>query len=193
MVACTEKTLKEKFNTNFENKNIIIYGGKGIVGGISAVMCAQNGAKCTIVGYDGIKNVQKKADEYKNRYGVDIIPGDGSTDELNSSYLPEADIIFCAARAGTQVISMDQLNKAKNVKILADVNAVPPAGLEGVGLKDDDNKNIHVEVLSIGPLTSGDIKVKTQYKMFEKMCATDKPLYLNFDEALKTSREILKL
>ena len=47
--------------------------------------------------------------------------------------------------------------------------------------------------LSIGPLTSGDIKVKTQYKMFEKMCATEKPLYLNFDEALKTSREILKL
>ena len=110
MVACTEKTLKEKFKTNFDNKNIIIYGGKGIVGGISAIMCAQNGAKCTIVGYDGIKNVQKKADEYKTRYGVDIIPADGSTDELNSSYLQDADIIFFAARAGTQVISMDQLN-----------------------------------------------------------------------------------
>ena len=192
MVACTEKTLKEKFETNFDNKNIIIYGGKGIVGGISAIMCAQNGAKCTIVGYDGIKNVQKKADEYKTRYGVNIIPGDGSTDELNSSYLPEADIIFCAARAGTQVISMEQLNKAKNVKILADVNAVPPAGLEGVGLNDDDSKH-PCGGLSIGPLTSGDIKVKTQYKMFEKMCVTDTPLYLNFDEALKTSREILKL
>ena len=192
MVACTEKTLKEKFETNFDNKNIIIYGGKGIVGGISAIMCAQNGAKCTIVGYDGIKNVQKKADEYKTRYGVNIIPGDGSTDELNSSFLPEADIIFCAARAGTQVISMEQLNKAKNVKILADVNAVPPAGLEGVGLNDDDSKH-PCGGLSIGPLTSGDIKVKTQYKMFEKMCVTDKPLYLNFDEALKTSREILKL
>ena len=192
MVACTEKTLKEKFKTNFDNKNIIIYGGKGIVGGISAIMCAQNGAKCTIVGYDGIKNVQKKADEYKTRYGVDIIPADGSTDELNSSYLPDADIIFCAARAGTQVISMDQLNKAKNVKILADVNAVPPAGLEGVGLKDDNSEH-PCGGLSIGPLTSGDIKVKTQYKMFEKMCATDTPLYLNFDEALKTSREILKL
>jgi len=192
MVACTEKTLKEKFKTNFDNKNIIIYGGKGIVGGISAIMCAQNGAKCTIVGYDGIKNVQKKADEYKTRYGVDIIPADGSTDELNSSYLPDADIIFCASRAGTQVISMDQLNKAKNVKILADVNAVPPAGLEGVGLKDHNSEH-PCGGLSIGPLTSGDIKVKTQYKMFEKMCATDTPLYLNFDEALKTSREILKL
>ena len=192
MVACTEKTLKEKFNTNFQDKNIIVYGGKGIVGGISAIMCAQQGAKCTIVGYDGISNVQKKAEEYKSRYDVDIIPGDGSTDELNTSFLPKADIIFCAARAGTQVISLNQLKNTQNVKVLADVNAVPPAGLEGVGLKDDDVQR-ECGAYSIGPLTSGDIKVKTQYKMFEKMCTTDKPLYLNFDEALKTSREILGL
>ena len=192
MVACTEKTLKDKFDTDFKNKNIIIYGGKGIVGGISAIMCAKEGSKCTIVGYDGIANVEKKANEYKSRFNVEILPGDGSSDDLNSSYLPDADIIFCAARAGTQVISKDQLSLAKNAKILADVNAVPPAGLEGVGIKDDDQKH-DCGGLSIGPLTSGDIKVKTQYKMFEKMCSTDKPLYLNFDEALKTAREILKI
>ena len=43
---------------------------------------------------------------------------------------------------------MNQLNKAKNVKILADVNAVPPAGLEGVGLKDDEIST-HVEVYQL--------------------------------------------
>lgn len=191
MVACTEKTLKEKYNTNFEGKNIVIYGGKGIVGGISAIMCAQNGAKCSIIGYDGIQNVKKKSEEYKSRFDVDIIPKDGSTDELNASYLPEADIIFCAARAGTQVISLEQLKSTKAI-VISDVNAVPPAGLEGVGLKDDDKEH-PCGALSIGPLTSGDIKVKTQYKMFEKMCQTDKPLYLNFNEALTTAREILKL
>jgi len=192
MVACTEKTLKDKFDTDFKNKNIIIYGGKGIVGGISAIMCAKEGAKCTIVGYDGIANVEKKANEYKSRFNVEILPGDGSSDDLNSSYLPDADIIFCAARAGTQVLSKQQLSLAENAMVLADVNAVPPAGLEGVGIKDDDQKH-DCGGLSIGPLTSGDIKVKTQYKMFEKMCSTDKPLYLNFDEALKTAREILKV
>ena len=192
MVACTEKTLKEKFQTDLNKKRIMIYGGKGIVGGISAIMCAQNGADCTIIGYDGIKNVQKKADEYKSRFGVDIKPGDGSSDEMNSSFLPDADVIFCAARAGTQVLSKQQLSIAENAMVLADVNAVPPAGLEGVGIKDDNQKH-DCGGLSIGPLTSGDIKVKTQYKMFEKMCSTDKPLYLNFNEALKTAREILKI
>tara|TARA_E500000331_G_C17187180_1_gene683160 strand:+ start:39 stop:935 length:897 start_codon:yes stop_codon:yes gene_type:complete len=192
MVACTEKTLKNKFQTNFEGKNIIIYGGKGIVGGISAIMCAQKGANCTIVGYDGIENVKKKAEEYHSRFKVKITPGDGSSDELNASYLPNAEIIFCAARAGTQVISNNQLKAAKNSMILADVNAVPPAGLEGVNLNDDDTKH-SCGALSIGPLTSGDVKVKTQYKMFEKMCSSEKPLYLNFDEALITAKEILGL
>ena len=192
MVACTEKTLQDKFQSDLKDKNIVIYGGKGIVGGISAIMRAKYGSNCTIVGYDGIENVSKKATEYKNRFGVDILPADGSTDELNSSYLPKADIIFCAARAGTQVISKGQLELAKNSKILADVNAVPPAGLEGVELKDDDAKH-PCGALSIGPLTSGDIKVKTQYRMFEKMCSSETPLYLNFNEALETAREIIGL
>ena len=192
MVACTEKTLKIKFQTDLNKKNIIIYGGKGIVGGISAIMCAQQGAKCTIIGYDGISNVSKKAEEYRSRFGVNIIPGDGSSDELNSSYLPQADIIFCAARAGTQVINIDQIKLAKSLKVIADVNAVPPAGIEGVSLNDDDTKH-PCGAYSIGPLTSGDIKVKTQYKMFENMCTTDKPLYLNFKEALDISRNILRL
>jgi len=118
--------------------------------------------------------------------------GDGSSDELNSSYLPKADIVFCAARAGTQVINIDQINLAKSLKVIADVNAVPPAGIEGVSLNDDDTKH-PCGAYSIGPLTSGDIKVKTQYKMFENMCTTDKPLYLNFKEALDISRNILRL
>ncbi len=190
MVACTEKTLKDKFNTTLKNKEIVIYGGKGIVGGISAVMCSEAGAHCKIIGYDGISNVQKKADEYKKRFGVDVTPADGSNDKLNSSYLPDAEIIFCAARAGTEVINNEQIKLAKNAMVISDVNAVPPAGINGVGLKDDDTKH-SCGALSIGPLTSGDLKVKTQYKMFEKMCTTDKPLYLNFDEALNIAREIL--
>ena len=190
MVACTEKTLKDKFNTTLKNKEIVIYGGKGIVGGISAVMCSEAGAHCKIIGYDGISNVQKKADEYKKRFGVDVTPADGSNDKLNSSYLPDAEIIFCAARAGTEVINNEQIKLAKNAMVIADVNAVPPAGINGVELNDDDTKH-SCGALSIGPLTSGDLKVKTQYKMFEKMCTTDKPLYLNFDEALNIAREIL--
>ncbi len=192
MVACTQKALKEKFNETLNGQNIIIYGGKGIVGGISSILCAKFGSKCTIVGYDGIENVSNKAKEYKSRFGVEIIPGDGSTDELNSSFLTDADIIFCAARAGTQVINLKQMQDCESLKVIADVNAVPPAGIEGVGLKDNYIEH-ETGAVSIGPLISGDVKVKTQYKMFEMMCQTESPLFLNFEQALEVSQEILKL
>ena len=192
MVACTEKTLKDKFNTTLKDKKVVIYGGKGIVGGISSIMFAKEGSESIIVGYDGIDNVQKKADEYKRRFDVDVTPADGSSDELNESYLKDADIIFCAARAGTQVINQEQIKSAKSALVIADANAVPPAGIFGVDLKDDNEKHT-CGAFSIGPLTSGDLKVKTQYLMFEKMCSTEKPLYLNFDQALMFSREILKI
>jgi len=190
MVACTEKLLKDKHNTTLNGKKVIIYGGKGIVGTISGVICAQAGATATLVGYDGVKNVRKRADDSKVRFGVDLIPADGSTNEMNTSLLADADIVFCAARAGTQVLNKQQMATAPQVLVVADANAVPPSGIEGVGLKDD-GEPLESGALSLGPLIFGDIKVKTQRELFQDMCNSDKPLYLNFQEATAKARKLV--
>lgn len=188
LVACTEKTLKKKFSTTLKGLKVKIYGGKGIVGSISGVLCAQAGAEATLIGYDGVKNVADRAAAFKKRFNVDLLSADGSDDDKNTALLEDADIVFCAARAGTRVLSEQQLATAKNIKVAADVNAVPPSGIEGVGVKDDD-KVLPCGAYSIGALTSGDIKVKTQYRMFEDMCRDD-TRYLNFDEAARIARKI---
>ena len=59
---------------------------------------------------------------------------------MNSSFLPDADVIFCAARAGTQVLNIEQLKIARNALVLADVNAAQPQ-FGGVGINDDDKKH----------------------------------------------------
>ena len=190
MVACTEKLLKDKFNTDLKGKRVMIYGGKGIVGSISGVICAEAGATATIVGYDGIENVRKKAEEYKARFGVDVIPADGSTDKMNTALLQEADIVFCAARAGTQVLSAEMMATAPHILIAADANAVPPAGVAGVGLHDNGEKTPS-GTLGLGPLAFGDIKVKTQHKLLQDMCETENPLYLSFQEATEVARKLV--
>ena len=43
--------------------------------------------------------------------------------------------MLCAAAAGVQVLSKAQLGRATNLRIAADVNAVPPAGVEGVDVQ----------------------------------------------------------
>ncbi len=190
MVACTEKLLKDKHDTTLDGKKVVIYGGKGIVGTISGVICAQASATATLVGYDGAENVRKRAEDSKARFGVDLIPADGSSDEMNTGLLADADIVFCAARAGTQVLSREQMATAPQVLVVADANAVPPAGIEGVGLKDD-GEALESGTLSLGPLTFGDIKVKTQRDLFQAMCHSDTPLYLNFQEATEKARELV--
>ena len=65
-----------------------------------------------------LTNVEKKANEYQSRFNVEIIPGDGSSDELNESYLPDADIIFCAAQSWDASNNKKQLGIAKKAMIL---------------------------------------------------------------------------
>ena len=185
MVACTEKLLKDKFNTTLKGLKVKIFGGKGVI-------CAEAGAEATLVGYDGVENVRRKAEEFKARFGVTLVPADGSTDDLNTAILKDADVVFCAARAGVQVLSKQQMATAPQVKVVADVNAVPPAGIEGVGLKDDGVK-LESGALSIGPLASGDIKVKTQRELLVTLCNSEKPVYLNFQEATEVARKLVGL
>ncbi len=192
MVACTEKLLKDKFNATLKGQKVKIFGGKGIVGSISGVICAQAGAEATLVGYDGIDNVRRKAEEYKARFGVHLLAADGSTEEMNTAILKDADIVFCAARAGVQVLSKKQMATAPQVKVVADVNAVPPPGIEGVSLKDDGQR-LESGALSIGPLASGDIKVKTQRDLLLTLCQSEKPVYLNFQEATDVARKLVGL
>ena len=192
MVACTEKLLKDKFNETLKGQKVKIFGGKGIVGSISGVICAQAGAEATLVGYDGIDNVKRKAEEFKARFGVALLTADGSTEEMNTAILKDADIVFCAARAGVQVLSKKQMATAPQIKVVADVNAVPPAGIEGVDLKDDGNK-LESGAYSVGPLTSGDVKVKTQHELLITLCQSEKPVYLNFQEATEVARKLVGL
>lgn len=189
MVACTEKILRDEFKCSLEGLKVSIYGGKGIVGGIAAILCAQAGAQAVTIGYDGLKAVSENAAIFKERFGAEVIPADGSSDDKNTALLTDADIIFCAARAGTQVLSQEQLRHAKKLKVAADANAVPPAGIEGINI--DDNKKPLGDAFALGPLSFGDIKIKTQRAMLQKMCASKKALYLNFDSAAQIARDIV--
>lgn len=190
MVACTEKLLKDEFDTTLEGKKVKVFGAKGIVGSIAGVICAQAGAETWLVGYDGIENVQVRADAYKTRFDVDTYPVDGSSDEKNTAILADADIVLCAARAARRVLSKEQLATAPQIKVVADANAVPPSGIEGVGMKDN-GVALESGALSIGPLASGDIKFKTQHGMLKLLCETDEPLDLGFEEATNIARKIV--
>jgi methylene-tetrahydromethanopterin dehydrogenase len=190
MVACVKKALREKFNTGLKGKLVVVFGGTGVVGFASAVIAAVDGAEPTLVGYDGPERVRKLAQEANQRFSVNIGYADGSTDGQKAELVREADVILAAGPAGRQLLSTDQLKHAKKLLVVTDVNAVPPAGVEGVGVHDDAKPLAGTKAVGIGALAVGNIKYKTEQGLFEEMINADKPVYLDVREAYALAQKL---
>ncbi len=190
MVACVEKMLREKKNRELKGVRVAVYGATGVVGYSAGVISALQGADVTLVGYDGIKRVSELAAGIKKRFGVDVKAADGSSDEKNSAVLANAEIAFCAGRAGVQILSKAQVEAAKGLLIVADVNAVPPAGVEGLDVMANGAEVGSQGTLGIGPLAIGNIKYKTEFGLFKKMIEAEKPVCFDFRDAYTLAREL---
>ena len=156
----------------------------------SAVIAAVDGASSVLIGYDGPERVRKLAEEARARFDVDIGYADGSTEEQKTEIARDADIIFAAGPAGRQLLSLDQLKQAKHLLVVTDVNAVPPAGVEGVGVKDDAKPIPGTKAVGIGALAVGNVKYKTEAGLFAQMIEADKPVYLDFRDAYALAQKL---
>lgn len=189
LVACVEKKLREQ-GADLSGRGIAVYGGTGVVGFASGVIAARQGARVKLVGYDGVERVAKLAETAKARFGVDLGAVDGSTEPLKVDALRDVEVIFAAGKAGVQILSTTQLAEAKSLKVAADVNAVPPAGIEGIGPQDDGVPLPGTQAVGIGALAIGNVKYQVEAGLFRRMTETDKPLYLDFRDAFALAQSI---
>lgn len=192
MVACVAKTLKEKFSTSLSGKRVVVYGGTGVVGFSSAVIAGLQKSNAVIVGYDGPERVAKLAAEAKKRFGVDMESADGSTEAQKGELVRDADVVFSAGPAGVRLLTTAQLKEAPKLLVATDVNAVPPSGVEGIGVNDDAESISGTKAFGIGALVIGNVKYQTQCGLFRRMIESEKPLYLDFREAFAFAQTLTK-
>jgi len=190
MVACVEKLLRDKKQRDLRGLNVAVFGATGVVGFCAAVIAALEGSTVTLVGYDGIKRVSDSACEIKARFGVDVAAADGSTDAKKIELLRSAQVVLCAGRAGVRIVSAEQLAVADQLLVVADVNAVPPAGVDGLDMMANGAALTAHGALGIGPFAIGNIKYKTEFGFFQQMIAATKPVNFDFREAFKLAREL---
>ena len=70
------------------------------------------------------------------------------------------------------------------------MNAVPPSGVEGVGVNDDAKPIPGTGAVGIGALAVGNIKYRTESGLFEQMIESEKPLYLDFRDAYALAQKL---
>ncbi|MDX6749880.1 NAD(P)-dependent methylenetetrahydromethanopterin dehydrogenase [Geminicoccaceae bacterium 1502E] len=187
MIAVTEKHLK-KLGRDLAGVRIGVFGATGPVGGAAGLIAARAGAQVMLVGHDGVERVASRCESFEKRFGVAMRPADGSDDAKKEEILGRVEVVLAAGRAGLQILSREQLVRAGGLLVALDVNAVPPAGLEGVDAFDDGKPVEGGEVLGLGALAVGNIKFKTEHELLAGMTDASPRRHVGLDEAFEVAR-----
>ena len=191
MVARAEKLLKTAHGAELAGQSVAIFGATGVVGFAAGVIAALNGAAVTLVGHDGAARVEKAASEISRRFSVTVAAADGSTEARKSALVADAEVVFCAAKAGVQILSAPQIAVAQNLLVAADVNAVPPAGIEGLDVMADGAPLGAAQARGLGALAIGQTKYQTEFGLFRRMIEAEKPVAFDFRDAFALARDLV--
>ena len=194
MVAKVEDALSNHNLGNLSDKTCAIFG-TGSVGRTTAVLLARLGCEVIIVSTnpkrsDGVKYIESVAESLLKRHGVTVQGVYAPKWEDKVQVLKKADIIFCAAAPGIRIIEADMLEELKLMKVMVDINAVPPLGIEGMKL-EDDMREIAPGIFGIGPLTIGKLKHKLEMEILREAKKNGKGIY-DFNSALQLARKLLQ-
>ncbi|MBP0580588.1 methylenetetrahydromethanopterin dehydrogenase [Labrys sp. LIt4] len=190
MVAKVKAVLRDKHGGELAGRKIVIFGGTGVVAYCASVLVALEGGRPILAGHDGTKRVSDIAAGIKQRFGVDVDYADGSTPEARRAAVAGAEIVLSSGPAGVNILSAADLDSVPGLLVAADVNAVPPAGLEGVGVMANGEPFGNGKAQAVGALAIGNVKYKTELGLFRRLLATEKPISLDFRDAYKLALEI---
>lgn len=193
MVAAVEKQLDDSFSAVLEGKNVLVLGGTGPVGQITAVLAAQAGAHVKIIGRQ-LDKAQRIADLCNNEFGDGKISISAGVDSDKADYIKTTDVVFSTGAAGIELLSAELVATASQLKVVADVNAVPPAGIAGLDAFDSGKPlaNSTSGAVGVGALAIGNIKYQAQSRLLKKILESDEALYLHFEHAFEVAREFIK-
>ena len=194
MVAKAENALVANKLGELKDKTCAIMG-TGAVGQIAAVLLAKMGCNVMIASLnpkrlDGKEHAERIAKLLAKDHGVQVEGIYAPTAASKIEILKKADVIMCAGIRGVRIIDKEMLNEVKHMKVLIDINAIPPLGIEGIDL-NDDMKEIMPGIFTIGALAVGELKHKLEKEILREARTSGKDVY-NYNVALPLARKLLE-
>ena len=116
-------------------KRAVVLGGAGPVGQRAAVLLAREGADVAITGRKR-EVVQAACDSIHARFGIVVQAVEAPTNAERGAAVAGAQIVLATGAAGVTLLDEKQWQDSPTLELVADANASPPAGIEGVGQSD---------------------------------------------------------
>jgi methylenetetrahydrofolate/methylenetetrahydromethanopterin dehydrogenase (NADP+) len=137
-------------------KRAVVLAGSGPVGQRAAVLLAREGADVAITGRK-LTGVQSARDAIKARFGIDVEAIEAPTNADRAAAIQGAHIVLATGASGVTLLDAKQWQENSSLELIADANASPPAGIEGVGSSDRGTSS-HGKIL-FGALGFGALKL----------------------------------
>jgi methylenetetrahydrofolate/methylenetetrahydromethanopterin dehydrogenase (NADP+) len=116
-------------------KRAVVLAGTGPVGQRAAVLLAREGASVAITGRK-LAAVQKVCESINKRFGVAVEALEAPGNAERASAIDAANIVLATGAAGVTLLEPEQWQNSVSLEVIADANASPPAGIQGIGLAD---------------------------------------------------------
>ena len=191
MIAKVEFHLKLQFNETLSGKIVSVFGATGPVGSCAAFIAAKSGAIVHLVAHKSLSELAQKVVAWNAQYEINLQAVDGTTETAKQAVVSSSDIVLCAAAAGVQILNETQLLNAPQLKIVADVNAVLPLGIQGVDVNSDGESILASQTYGIGALAIGQLKYATHQQLLKKILEVDKPQVLEFMAAFDLAKALV--
>ena len=190
LVALVSKHLEARTGRGIEGRNVQILGG-GPVGLCAAVLASRQGAHPRLVRLTEMTpGKEAPVERFARRYEVELPWTATRDDAQRRAALESAEVVVCCAKAGVRILSAELLSQCASLVVAADVNAVPPAGIEGLSVSDD-GAGLPGGALGIGALAIGGVKYKVQRGLLERMLGADHAVILDFPDAFELACEVV--
>ncbi len=182
MLAKVDAYLKT-IGSSLGQEKIAIFGASGTVGSTAALIASNAGAHVMMMAHADMASMQMHADNLIGAYGAKLHVVDGSTEAAKIAALSTASVALCATPAGVRVLEISHFADSSSLKVVADVNAVPPSGVEGVDAMTNGKPVGNTKVIGFGALAIGQLKYVTQNKLLDQMRQSDSPLHIDYHQA----------
>jgi methylenetetrahydrofolate/methylenetetrahydromethanopterin dehydrogenase (NADP+) len=137
-------------------KRAVVLAGTGPVGQRAAALLASEGAAVAITGRK-LDVVQAAAAAVKSRFGAEIRAIAAATNAERAAAVDGAHVVLATGAAGITLLDAATWQSSPTLELIADANASPPAGIEGVSMTDRGTES-HGKIL-FGPLGFGALKL----------------------------------
>ena len=149
---------------NLDGRRAVVAAATGPVGMRAAGLLAQAGVDVVVTSRraDGAAEV---AARIQQRFGRDVKPATLAQPSQAPAILDGAELLLAAGGAGVALVPREAWTGRQGLRAVADVNAVPPLGIEGIEVTDDGADRGGVK--TFGALGVGNLKMQ-----IHKACIT---------------------